>query len=594
MIHLFLSMLLLLSGQYTPTGGGLVFPHSGTGTLTLVQKGTCTIGSGATTCTATMGGALASGNGYIFSCYIPNGSATAQDRIVSVTAGGTLKFAPGASTHGGVISGTEGSTAFTTTSYILPSSGTGGSATEVITLSAASSSTGGNCHISEYHPSANAANVGLSLDGSFTRTAVCTSCASLAQTIVGGDFVFQNFASANGFQAPSAAATPYNTNFFAGSFSGFSVALPATGASFNWTSTSTQPTLATLGFAYNPPASSEYMFFDGAGLSNGSAATVAALATSTHGYQGGSWSLGAAVPNGDTTNINSTLGSVGRLLGDGVTYTGTGVASLKETGTGSATTTNVKYSMGIFTSNPSVSAVWHFCSTTLAGDGAAYDIAQLGMTNNDEANITFAADVFKLETASTVSGPTYSNGTGCGVGGTGWWTIHVQANLYQQVAVVSASVTGGVATFTCGGLCTGSVSGGNFIPANWTASPANEGFLVTGCVGGSGFNGTTTSNAGPYFNVTSVSATTITSAAGGATGSATACTLTTLQAMDVFNTAGTLQGTTVYSLPSATTGFANSFTIGHLGSQAVTNTRVNEWGPACIALDGTFPITSCK
>ena len=593
MIRLLLFSLLTSSAfaQYMPAGPH--FPSSTGGTLSFVQKGNCTIANASSTCTATMGAALTAGNGYIFSCYINNSSATSQDRITGVTAGGTLKLAPGASTHGGVVSGTEGNTAFTTVAYILPSTSTGGSTTEVITLSAASSSTGGNCAIHEYHPSANPNNVALSLDGSLTKTAACTSCASLATTIVGGDFVFQNFVSANGFQAPSAAATPYNTNFFAGSDSGFSSALPSTGASFNWTSTSTQPTMATLAFAYNPPASSEYMFFDGAGLSNGTAATAATLTTSTHGYQGGSWGVSGTLA-GDTTNINSTLTSVGRLLGDGVTYTGTGVASLKETGTGSATTTNAKYPMGVFTSNPSVSMAQHFCSTLLASDGAAVDIGQLGLTNNDEANVTFASDVFKLETVATVAGPTYSNGTGCGVGGTGWWTYHVQANLYQQVAVVSASVTGGIATFTCGGSCTGSVSGGDFIAANWSGPPANEGFLVTGCTGGSGFNGTTTSNAGPYFNVATLSATTITSAAGSATGSATGCTLTTLAAMAIFNTAGTQQGSTVYSLPNSSTGFANSFTMGHLGSQTVTNTRVNEWGPACIALDGTFPIASCK
>jgi hypothetical protein len=413
-----------------------------TGTFTVVQKSSCSIASGATTCSLAVSPALAAGNAYKFACSVPNSSAPPRINIASVNVAGTLMPAIGASTGSNT-----GAAMFQSVAYILPSTSAGHASPIVITLGQAASSTGGNCYLAELHPSANGSSVGLDIDQTFQPSAACTSCVQITPTLSAtGDEFIQAFSGATSYQAPSAIASPYNANFFAGSFSGFSEAITSAGNA-TWTTSSTIPILSMVGLGWNPTAGLEQSFNDFEGGTSGSAVTAALLGTSHHGWQGGSWALTGTI---DYITTNMPLrNATGRLYGDGISYAaGAGSLGIEEIGSGSAAVNNATYSWRQNGSGSLSAGVW-FCSDIANTDTTAVDVLLIGTDATDYANVTFAqtgtARYFTLETPAGNSASTipYATGTGCGAGGTGWVFMQIQYKRSPATASLASFNTSG-------------------------------------------------------------------------------------------------------------------------------------------------------
>lgn len=277
---------------------------SGVGSFSLVQKGNCSIPNSSSTCTATMSQALVAGNLDFFDCTFGNSSpgAAGASYIIGVTAGGTFQLTTGASIGGYT---TGGANQWKTSGYILPSTSTGGSATEVITFNQTSSAASGGCALYEYHPSANGSNVGLDIDFNYELAAASTSPVMQSSTLSGtNDVIFQDYEGIFSFGPATAISSPYNTNLFNSSEASFSSAITSSGTGPTWTSGSRIPLMGTIAFGWNPTACLEQSLTNFSTGTNGNAPAAADLLSGMKGWAG----IGGSILPGSLIALPSTSG----------------------------------------------------------------------------------------------------------------------------------------------------------------------------------------------------------------------------------------------------------------------------------------------
>lgn len=557
-------------GQNIPAG-------STTGTFSLVQKNNCAVGNGATTCTMTVSPNFAAGNLDRFSCVVPNGAGSPVSKISSVSnAGGTLVLAQGASMG----NQPSGSNLQQSTAYILPATSSGGSGSVVVTVSQASSSTGGNCVLEEWHPSANGANVALDIDGAYQPSTACTTCVQQSVTLSGtNDVVFEGFTSVSNFTPPSAITSPFTTNQFFGSFSGFSSAATTT-TNPSWTAASTIPVMSTVAIGFNPLACNEVGINDFTGGTNNTQITGANVAATAKGWQGGQWiyTTGGVDPlKYFTAAVQELQTSTGRLCGDGGTYpTGAPTTGIGFTGTGTTMGQDVLFFNWAFNNfnAPLVSSGFWYWSDRAVGDSADENLdcsSIYGVQAADFISVNCYIDgttpYFNLEAGSGNASQSHVSYTAS----TWVWVEQLFTSVGNSAGgsnSVTAAVSSGTATFT-----------GTFTAAKY---PIGTPFSVAACTGGTAYNGT-------LFTVVTASASTITALANGASGSATTCTLTGQHVMNIYNSSAALLGSQwVNSLGSD---FPGRLHFGNLHSALIIGSGKHAYfGSMKLSLVGTHPI----
>ena len=289
------------------------------GTFTFVQKSTCTFLNSGTTCSLPVSPNLAPGNLDIFACFVEGVGSLLTGRIISsVSAGGKLITSK-------AVMGEQQSDFLPAAAYILPSTSTGGISPIVVTISQAVQANGGSssCYLAEWQPSANPGGVALDNDGALAYASTNTPQGPSFQLSGKNDVLLQMYANANGFATPLSVSPPYDALADLGSAS-YSTAVPESGNGPTWTLPSTigVSTFA-MAFGWNPAPCSEQSFIDFAGGVDGARVTDAGLTSSTHGWQGGLWSIQTV---GTTELSFSSVASkplpapTGRLCSDGNTY----------------------------------------------------------------------------------------------------------------------------------------------------------------------------------------------------------------------------------------------------------------------------------
>jgi hypothetical protein len=410
--------------QYAPFGAH--FPTA-TATMTLVHAGGCAVSSGATTCTLTWPQAMATGNYDIFACVPPNTAQNPITVISSVNAGGTLVPLVGASTGS---YGAGGATANEqSVAHILPSTSTGTAGTTVtITLNQAATGNGGNCYAAEWHPSASGSLVALDIDGSYQPTAAAANLTDISVTPSGtNDISFKMFWGASNYVGPTAVNAPYNTNFVAGGVNGmgFSTA-SGCGTGETWTNSSVIPEMVTVCVGFSPTAPLEASIIDWAGVTNAAQVTAAQMGASVHGWQGATPQFTGTITGSNVAAVQLNATSQ-RLAGDGKTYTGNTGFSISETGTGAAAINHLDYTIAQGLPATTGLSYW-FCSTRLATDSNAQDIASNAGGGGTNFNGTGTTLFFKLEggvsSTGTVNYTTDGSGS-CGAGHLNNW-VNIQ------------------------------------------------------------------------------------------------------------------------------------------------------------------------
>ena len=451
----------LAFGQYGGDKSNTI--PAGGGTFSLVQgpdTANCSFSSSAT-CSFT-GIAVTSGDAVLVGCVSQDttGGIYVPPPVITSTNFGTPTTALGASTGTYGTSGPANSRASYV--YVLPGNNTGHAAPATVTLQESSNFTS-YCGLAEWTPSANPSQVGLDIDGAVQPAANCTSCTAATVTFGGTNQI--SLAGQMGTSAfnlyPTAITSPFSSHKYfssSGLSAGFAAAAPSNGTQPTWTQPSGIPLLSNVSLSYSPASCAEQSFFDFEDSTDGSgnAVTVAGLASTGHGWQGGLWTVTGTIKV-STTNMG--LQNTGpRLCGDGYTPSaGAGSYGLSWTGGGSATNYGVSYVLGYTNISAMNAGIW-FCSDATGSLNASLDIFAIhGITGagaSDFVNVELIGDGtnthFALETQSGTPGSnsiSYTAGTGCGAGGTGWKYLLDQYNS-QGAMTITVYNTGGTSDGT--------------------------------------------------------------------------------------------------------------------------------------------------
>lgn len=457
----------ILPGVLQPAAG------SSTGTFTIYNapsSNNCAISSGATTCSITASNAPLAGDLDVFRCYIPNGTITylATD-ISSVNISGTLVTAVGSSLGG------EGNSSGTNTArsvaYILPSTSGSHSTSVVITLNQAASSGGGSCTFLEATPSAYGSLVGLDIDNTYIPSSACTSCSDISVTQSASNDVCEiGFMGLSGYTAPSAVASPYNTDaYLPGSGNGVGMSSAIT-SNINsaWMTSSVTPVLGGTCYGWNASAGSQQTIATFGTGTSGSTVTVANLMSATSGLQPGVWQLNGTITWQSAASM-PFQNSTGRLWGDGVNHSDSDALGVAWTGTGSGAYDELVYNFGYTNLSKLSAGIW-FCATTTAANTFNTDLFAIHATSSsgadDFVNIKFEGNgtnlFFQQETASGTGDSDSFNYTptdsSCDVPGD-WYQIQEQyvsgngstggaltINFYNTSGTLLKSMTDGLST----------------------------------------------------------------------------------------------------------------------------------------------------
>ena len=529
-------MLSLPAAAQLPLLPGVFDPPVGTvgGTLSFVQNGHCSPGSGVTSCSVTMSvGSLTAGNLYVIKGYLRVANGTLTSMVAGAqtyTAGSTLILANGCST------GWYNNLYVPVCFYVLPSISAGG--TSPVTLNFTDTiATGSRFVITEIAPSANGSQVGLSNDVmQYQPTAGTTLSGPTVTTTGTNPFTVTSNAPDSGGPS-SSAASPYNTNnYFNGNF-GFAQA--ASGSPASWTLTSGTIYTNALVFSFNPTAFSQGFAMNFGGAASGTAMNKTNLAASMQGWQGCQWvNAGGGGTVISSSGARTVLSSFGPL-NDGTTLAaGTSVNGSLFTSTGSNTdnwhcdlangyATQVSlypapYSFGTwFTTN-------HNCSTN-----ADFDIVQLGSFNSSAAgdylNETFGANAGVCALAiEALSSTVYRNRNTTILSGEWYWVDYLFngqqitvtfTNSSASISGTNSYVAGQVVNFnTTGGLPTNFATGTPYyVISTGLSSSAFEvsatlgGSAITAGSAGSGTQTSVQSHVGKIYNATNITGATCTS-----------------------------------------------------------------------------------
>jgi hypothetical protein len=357
----------------------LLTPAAGTGTFTAIQVGNCSIGIGASTCSATVGSSFTTNKVHIYTCATPNSNAGTvsgkSTQISSVNTGETLTVLNGLS------SGQQGNGSTNTQqsgAIVLPGAAAGHATPIVITLTQTATSAGGFCYVAELTPSANAGNIGIDAASAFIPSSACTNCTSPTLTLSGtSDGICQFEMGASGYTSPSAVASPYNTNAYlpgSGNGMGFScAATPANGNGASWTTTSVTPLYAQVAFGWNVTTFQPQMFQGFEGGSNGAAPTVATLTSGVQGWGACLWALTGTAPYATAASM-PLINASGRLADGSSVAAGAGTLGVKMTGSGSSVANNISCSFNNNAPLKTVSASVNFQSSLGPTDTTNMDI----------------------------------------------------------------------------------------------------------------------------------------------------------------------------------------------------------------------------
>ena len=370
---------------------------------------------------------------------------------------------------------------------------------------------------------------------------------------------------------------------------GFAIAPnPGNGNGATWTNSSMTPVEVTIGFSWSPSAFAPQQYEGFEGGTAGNAPAAADLATGSKGWNGCQWQVTADQLTYATAASLPLLNNTG-LLGDGTSYAaGSGTLGIIGNATGGA--------IGQVTCGFNHSNITNAVLTYKQNDNAASsDAAEM-----DEAAI------------NGTSGH-YASSDNYGTGATRYYYLETDLGNGSTF-----NLSGGTAAASCGTSagqgCSKSIyfngSGGNStatayrrplrdrrlrLPepsplrrgpreAAWPATPTTSSppsgfaFAVSGCTGGTNYNGN-------LFFVTGVTGATITATTtalvnGGTTvtvsGSATGCTLTGQNALITYNFSGGLVSAGFHAADTSTGTTVQSWTIAGT-VHSITNADVWKW-----------------
>ncbi len=329
----------------------------------------------------------------------------------------------------------------------------------------------------------------------------------------------------------------------------------------------------------------QYEGFEGGTAGNAPAA--ADLASGSKGWNGCQWQVTADELTYSASASLPLLNNTG-LLGDGTSYAaGSGSLGLIGNATGGA--------IGQLTCGMNNSRITNAVLTykqndnASSSDGAQMDEAAINGTSGHYASSdnygTGASRYYYLETdlgngsTFSLSGGTAAASCGTSAGQGCSKSIYFNGSGGNSTATASAAVAASVVTFT-----------GTFIPAAWptgsgvpatpttSSPPSGFAFAVSGCTGGTNYNGN-------LFFVTGVTGATITATTtalvnGGTTvtvsGSATGCTLTGQNALITYNFSGGLVSAGFHAADTSTGTTVQSWTVAGT-IHSITNADVWKW-----------------
>ena len=175
-----------------------------------------------------------------------------------------------------------------------------------------------------------------------------------------------------------------------------------------------------------------YNSFTGGTNGTNAVANLRTIQSSQHGNDPGSWT-GAGTLDWDTAHYTSLHNATSTLCGDLSTYSGTTTSGLAETGTGTAVSNYLNFTMVGTASIPNASKSLKLCSDTRTSNNFAVDVARIAI-GGDFVDVNLqcngASCFFNVETNTTgnTEFATYTTGNSCASGGSGWVTLALQLN----------------------------------------------------------------------------------------------------------------------------------------------------------------------